>query len=84
MRPAGPLADDPGAWRLPGSSPRTLELINSRAAPGGKHELLHGKDCDNEGYAKPWLLLADESLSGIVQKAGDTPYRVIGNGFSKR
>jgi hypothetical protein len=37
-----------------------------------------------EGYAKPWLLLADESLSGIVQKAGDTPYRVIGNGFSER
>ena len=37
-----------------------------------------------EGYAKPRLLLASESLSGIVQKAGDTPHQVIGNGFSER
>jgi hypothetical protein len=37
-----------------------------------------------EGYAKPRLLLASRSLSRVVQKAGDTPYQVIGNGFSER
>jgi hypothetical protein len=37
-----------------------------------------------EGYAKPWLLLAGGSLSGIAQKAGDTLHQVIGNGFSER
>jgi TIR domain len=37
-----------------------------------------------EGYAKPWLLLAGGSLSGIAQKASDTPHQVIGNGFSER
>jgi hypothetical protein len=37
-----------------------------------------------EGYAKPRLSLAGGTLSGIVQKSGDTPYQVIGNGFSER
>jgi hypothetical protein len=45
------------------------------------HDLLYPRGTGNSPH---WLLLADGLLSGIVQKAGDTPYRVIGNGFSER
>ena len=50
----------------------------------GRTRCLVTRQSDQEGYAKPRLLLASESLSGIVQKAGDTPHQVIGNGFSER
>jgi hypothetical protein len=46
--------------------------------------ILNGGRAVTESYAKLQLLPVGVTLSGIVNKAGNTPHQVIGNGFSER
>ena len=43
-----------------------------------------GLSAQKESYAKPQLLPVGVMLSGIANKAGNTPHQVMGNGFSER
>jgi type I restriction enzyme M protein len=45
---------------------------------------IFGIDLNPRGLCETPVIASGGSLSGIVQKAGDTPYPVIGNGFSER